>query len=81
MLTDTRPIARQVSYDNIDYERGDAHLINSRCNDGARFSSQSIVGEFVPLDIERYHVRQPRAKQKLALKSEFFSVMESSART
>ena len=28
MLTDTRPIARQVSYDNIDYERGYAHLIN-----------------------------------------------------
>ena len=28
MLTDSRPAASHVSYDNIDYERGDAHLIN-----------------------------------------------------
>ena len=28
MLTDVRPVARVVNYDNIDYERGDANLID-----------------------------------------------------
>jgi hypothetical protein len=30
MLTDVRPVASRVTYDNIDYERGDANLITWR---------------------------------------------------
>lgn len=28
MLTDTKPLARTVSYDNLDYERGDANIVS-----------------------------------------------------